>query len=54
MAATALPVLAVIPLVQTPDVERRRWQYRIVVVAASAATLILGLASQSFYVRFLY
>lgn len=54
MAATALPVLAVIPQVQTPDVEHRRWRYRIAVVATSATVLVLGLASQSLYVRFLY
>jgi polysaccharide chain length determinant protein (PEP-CTERM system associated) len=52
--AAALPVLAVIPQLETPDVNRRLWRYRFSVVAASAAVLVGGLATQPLYMNLFY
>jgi len=54
LVGTAIPVLAVIPQVETPEVTHHRRIYRLTVVAASAAALVLGLVAQGLYARFLY
>lgn len=54
LAGAAIPVLAVIPQVETAEVGHRRRVYRLTVVAASAAALVLGLVAQGLYARFLY
>ncbi|MFQ5668799.1 MAG: XrtA system polysaccharide chain length determinant [Candidatus Binatia bacterium] len=54
VAACALPVLAVIPQLHTRDVAARRRRYRLRVVGLSAAGLIVGLSTVSFYARYLF
>lgn len=54
LVTIALPVLAVIPQVETPEVKHRRTRYRLTVVAASVVTLIIGLVTQTLYAKFLY
>jgi len=50
----ALPVLAVIPQALTPDVQRRRRQYRLRVLAASVVVLIIGVGGATFYAKYLF
>ena len=54
LAGVAVPVLAVIPLVDTPDVAQRQRQYRRRVLAFSAGGLIIGLGSASLYAKYLF
>ena len=52
--ALALPVLAVIPQVETPEVAQSARRWRIRVASLSLAGLILGLGTVTFYARFLF
>lgn len=53
-APAALPVLAVIPQALTPDVKRRRHQYRIRVLGMSAAVLIIGIGGVTLYAKYVF
>ena len=54
LAACALAVLAVIPEVASSETVRRRRRYRLRVVGASAAALVVGLVGISLYGRYLF
>jgi polysaccharide chain length determinant protein (PEP-CTERM system associated) len=54
LAAYSLPVLAVIPQLATADILRRRRFYRLRVLGLSAAALVIGLGTASFYSRYLF
>lgn len=50
----AIPVLAVIPQLDTSDVKRGVLQYRLRVVGISTALLVVGLSTASFYAKYLF
>lgn len=50
----ALPVLAVIPQLNTADVHRRVLQYRLRVLGVSTVALVVGLYTASFYATYLF
>jgi len=54
LAGSTLPILAVIPQLQTADVVHRRRRYRLRVMAASGLALVVGVASSFIYARFLF
>lgn len=54
LGALALPVLAVIPQLNTADVHRRILTYRVRVVSISTAALVVGLYTASFYAKYLF
>jgi polysaccharide chain length determinant protein (PEP-CTERM system associated) len=54
LTAATLPVLAVIPQIETRDVHRRLWRYRLSVLATSVTVLVGGLATQPFYMNLFY
>jgi len=52
--SAALPVLAVIPQAQTPDVRRRRQRYRMRVLGTSVAVLVVGICGVTLYAMYLF
>ena len=50
----SIPVVAVIPQIQTADVLRRQKRYRFRVLTFSALTLVVGLGTASLYARYLF
>lgn len=50
----AVPVLAVIPQLHTPDVRRRLVQYRLRVLGITAIALVVGLSGASLYTTYIY
>ncbi len=54
LVAYAVPVLAVIPQVQTDDVLRRWWRYRARVLTVSGVALFAGLGTVSLYAKYLF
>jgi uncharacterized protein involved in exopolysaccharide biosynthesis len=50
----AIPVLAVIPQLDTSDVQRGVLQYRLRVLGISSVVLVVGLTTASFYAKYLF